>query len=93
MRLPPKRSWAPLPTCRPRLLSDGARRDRKSNITYTSGKRGGVVCSDGSVSAVLDDATGRLGTAGRKGTLTSNEQDVRETLSRTYLRKLQFATR
>ena len=34
--------------------------------------------SDRSVSAVLDDATGRLGTAGREGILTSNEQDVRK---------------
>ena len=39
---------------------------------------------------MLGDATGRLGTAGRKRTLTSNEQDIRETPSRTYLRILRY---
>ena len=37
-----------------------------------------VVCSDRSVSAVVGDATGRLGTAGSEGTLASNEQDVQD---------------
>ena len=53
-----------------------------------------MVCrSDKSVSAVLGDATGRLGSAGRKGTLTSNEQDVREKPISTFLMILRFATR
>ena len=52
-----------------------------------------MVCSDRSVSDVLGDATGRLGTAGREGALTSNEQDVRETPSRTYRRILRFTVR
>ena len=54
-----------------------------------------VVHSDRLVTAMLGAyATGMLGTAGRGGgTLTSHEQDVRETPSRTYLRKLRFATR
>ena len=51
------------------------------------------MCSDRSVSAVLSNASGMLGTAGREGTLTSNEQDVQKTPSRTYLRKLRLATR
>ena len=50
-------------------------------------------CSDRSGSAVLGDATGRLGTAGREGTLTSNEQDVWETPSRTHLQAPRFAAR
>ena len=52
-----------------------------------------LVCSDRSVSTVLGDATGGLGTAGREGALTSNEQDVRKSPSRTYLRILRFAMR
>ena len=51
-----------------------------------------MVCSDRSVSAVLGDATGRLGTAGREGTLTSDEQDIREIPSRTYFRIQRYAT-
>ena len=70
-----------------------ARRRGKSNVAYTSGKRGVVEGSDRSVSAVLGDATGRLGTAGREGTLTSNEHEVQETPSRTHLWALCFATR
>ena len=66
---------------------------RKSNVTYASCKRGVVVLSDRSMLAVLGDAICMLDTAGREGMLTSNEQDVRETPSRTYLRKLRFATR
>ena len=78
MSSPKKRFLSLLPTCQPRLLSDGATGEGKSIVAYTSGKRGVVVCSDGSVSTVLGDATGGLGTAGREGTLTSNEHDVRE---------------
>ena len=55
------------------MLADEARRGRRSNVPYTSGKRGVVVCSDRSVSALLGNATGMLGTVGREGTLTSNE--------------------
>ena len=50
-------------------------------------------CAVTSVSTVLDDATGVLGTKGREGTLTLNEQDVREIPSSTYLRILRFAIR
>ena len=46
--------------------ADEARRNGMSNVTCTCGKRGVVVCSDRSGSAVLGDATGRLGTAGRE---------------------------
>ena len=49
--------------------------------------------SDRSGSAALGGATGKLGTAGREGTLTSKEQDVRETPSSTYLRTLRYTTR
>ena len=54
------------------VVSDEARREGKSNAAYTSGESGVVVHSDRFVSAVLGQATGRLGTAGREGTLTSN---------------------
>ena len=45
----------------------GGRWEGKSNVTHTSGKRGVVMCSDRSVSAMLGDAIGMLGTAGREG--------------------------
>ena len=74
--------------------ADEARREGKSNVcTYTSGKRGVVVRSDIFASALLGNVTGRLGTAGREGTLTSNEQDIRGTPSWTYLHTLSFAIR
>ena len=58
------------------MLSDEARREGKSNAAYTSGKRGVVVHSDRSVSAVLGHATGRFGAAGREGTLHSDAVGV-----------------
>ena len=93
MSLPEKRFLALLPTCRPRLLSDEGHREGKSNGTYTSGRRGVVVRINRSVSAALGDALGRLGTAGREGTLTSSEQDIRETPRHTYFRILRFVIR
>ena len=52
-----------------------------------------MVRSDISVPAVLGNVTGMFGTAGGEGALTSNEQDVPETPSRTHLRTLRFSTR
>ena len=83
MSSPEKRFLALLPTCRPRLLYDEAHGEGKSIITRPA--RGEWWCAvTRSVLAVLGDATGMLGTADREGTFTSNEQDVRETPSRTY---------
>ena len=63
---------------------------RGSQTLLTRPARGEWWCAAKSVSAGLGDATGRLGTASRKRTLTSNEQNVRETPSRTYLRILRY---
>ena len=56
-----------LPTCRPRLLQAAARREWRSNVNHTSGKRGLVVSSVRSGSIILGDAADRLGSAGRQG--------------------------
>ena len=74
-----------------RSTAAAARNEGRSSVTHTPGKRGAAVSSGRSGSDVLSDAAGKLGTAGREGTLTSEEQDVRETASRAHLRILSHA--
>ena len=52
--------------CWVRLLAAGARREGRSNVIHTFSKRVVVMSGGRSQSVVLDNITGRLGTAGRK---------------------------